>query len=192
MWPRLDSGQLAAMGGRKLGGFVAFLRRPDAERAAKEMDGAEWGGNTLKIGWGKAVPIPATAIYGASRSPRPRESAFASSNGADLLRLDNPRTQSPTTTPARLTAPARAPSAPTSTRTSSCAPKPPRARRRRRPRSVRARARARRSARAHGPSSGTASTSRSSSPLPSGCATTGGSSRRCSRTRRGTMRGSPS
>ncbi|GAA5852217.1 hypothetical protein JCM9279_006936 [Rhodotorula babjevae] len=63
MWPRLDSGHLAAMGGRKLGGFVAFLRRPDAERAAKEMDGAEWGDNTLKIGWGKAVPIPATAIY---------------------------------------------------------------------------------------------------------------------------------
>lgn len=65
MWPRLDSGQLASMGGRKLGGFVAFLRRPDAERAAKEMDGAEWGNSTLKIGWGKAVPIPATALYGA-------------------------------------------------------------------------------------------------------------------------------
>ncbi|TNY18596.1 hypothetical protein DMC30DRAFT_380285 [Rhodotorula diobovata] len=63
MWPRLDSGQLASMGGRKLGGFVAFLRRPDAERAAKEMDGAEWGNSTLKIGWGKAVPIPATALY---------------------------------------------------------------------------------------------------------------------------------
>ncbi|BGP49087.1 hypothetical protein JCM10450v2_004966 [Rhodotorula kratochvilovae] len=63
MWPRLDTGQLATTGGRKLGGFVAFLRRPDAERAAKEMDGAEWGDNVLKIGWGKAVPIPATALY---------------------------------------------------------------------------------------------------------------------------------
>ncbi|GAA6051080.1 hypothetical protein JCM3770_004702 [Rhodotorula araucariae] len=63
MWPRLDTGQLASTGGRKLGGFVAFLRRPDAERAAKQMDGAEWGDNVLKIGWGKAVPIPATALY---------------------------------------------------------------------------------------------------------------------------------
>ncbi|BGO92275.1 hypothetical protein NBRC10512v2_004539 [Rhodotorula toruloides] len=63
MWPRLDTGQLATTGGRKLGGFVAYLRRPDAERAAKEMDGAEWGDNVLKIGWGKAVPLPATAIY---------------------------------------------------------------------------------------------------------------------------------
>ncbi|BGP00344.1 U2-associated protein SR140 [Rhodotorula toruloides] len=63
MWPRLDTGQLATTGGRKLGGFVAYLRRPDAERAAKDMDGAEWGDNVLKIGWGKAVPLPATAIY---------------------------------------------------------------------------------------------------------------------------------
>lgn len=68
MWPRLDTGQLATTGGRKLGGFVAYLRRPDAERAAKEMDGAEWGDNVLKIGWGKAVPLPATAIYGDLRS----------------------------------------------------------------------------------------------------------------------------
>lgn len=72
MWPRLDTGQLATTGGRKLGGFVAYLRRPDAERAAKEMDGAEWGDNVLKIGWGKAVPLPATAIYGECRPLRLR------------------------------------------------------------------------------------------------------------------------
>lgn len=47
-----------------LGGFVAFLRRPDAEKAAKELDGAEWGGSMLKTSWGKAVPVPARAIYG--------------------------------------------------------------------------------------------------------------------------------
>ncbi|GAA5948548.1 hypothetical protein JCM10213_003898 [Rhodosporidiobolus nylandii] len=77
MWPRMDSGQLSVgLGGRKLGGFVAFLRRPDAERAAKEMDGAEWGDNTLKIGWGKAVPIPARALY----EP---ESGSTSSHGRD-------------------------------------------------------------------------------------------------------------
>lgn len=72
MWPRADS---VPVGGRRLlGGFVAFLRRPDAEKAAKELDGAEWGGNTLRTGWGKAVPLPARPIYGEptrflSRSP---------------------------------------------------------------------------------------------------------------------------
>lgn len=65
MWPRLDSGHLASVGGRKLGGFVAYLRRPDAERAAKEMDGVEWGDNIIKISWGKAVPVAARAMYGA-------------------------------------------------------------------------------------------------------------------------------
>lgn len=67
MWPRLDSGQLASVGGRKLGGFVAYLRRPDAERAAKEMDGVEWGDNVIKISWGKAVPIASRALYGTGR-----------------------------------------------------------------------------------------------------------------------------
>lgn len=53
------------VGGRRLlGGFVAFLRRPDAEKAAKELDGAEWGGSILRTGWGKAVPLPARAIFG--------------------------------------------------------------------------------------------------------------------------------
>ncbi|GAA5909241.1 RRM and SURP domain-containing protein [Sporobolomyces salmoneus] len=68
MWPRLESGQLnttAALGhqGRKLGGFVAFLRRGDAEKAVKDMDGAEWGDSILRCGWGKAVPIAARALY---------------------------------------------------------------------------------------------------------------------------------
>lgn len=62
MWPRADS---VPVGGRRLlGGFVAFLRRPDAEKAAKELDGAEWGGSILRTGWGKAVPLPARPIYG--------------------------------------------------------------------------------------------------------------------------------
>lgn len=57
------------VGGRRLlGGFVSFLRRPDAEKACKELDGAEWGGSVLRTGWGKAVPTPARAIYGESIS----------------------------------------------------------------------------------------------------------------------------
>lgn len=65
----METGQLnvnAPLGhqGRKLGGFVSFLRRSDAERAAKEMDGAEWGDSILRIGWGKSVPIASKALYG--------------------------------------------------------------------------------------------------------------------------------
>ncbi|GAA5965537.1 hypothetical protein JCM21900_004153 [Sporobolomyces salmonicolor] len=91
MWPRMETGQIntaASTGfmGRKLGGFVAFLRRPDAEKAAKEMDGAEWGDSILRIGWGKAVAIAATAIYepeggarrGSDRSTRRRRSRSTS------------------------------------------------------------------------------------------------------------------
>lgn len=63
MWPRLDAGPVP--GGRRiLGGFVAFLRRPDAEKAAKDLDGAEWGGSVLRTSWGKAVPLPVRPIYG--------------------------------------------------------------------------------------------------------------------------------
>ncbi|KAK4054169.1 hypothetical protein OIV83_001195 [Microbotryomycetes sp. JL201] len=64
MWPRADNIPFNARGGKShLGGFVAFLRRPDAERAMQELEGAEWGGNTLRLGWGKAVPLPARPIY---------------------------------------------------------------------------------------------------------------------------------
>lgn len=65
MWPRADmvpsSGVLVR---RALGGFVAFLRRQDAERAFKELDGVEWGGNVIRTSWGKAVPLPSAPIYG--------------------------------------------------------------------------------------------------------------------------------
>lgn len=65
MWPRLDGPIQAGPSTRRtLGGFVAFLRRPDAERAAKELDGFDWEGNTLRTGWGKAVPLGGRAIYG--------------------------------------------------------------------------------------------------------------------------------
>ncbi|GAA5980839.1 hypothetical protein JCM11641_004738 [Rhodosporidiobolus odoratus] len=91
MWPRMDSGQLnplaAGVGGRKLGGFVAFLRRPDAERAAKEMDGAEWGEAVIKISWGKAIPIPARALYepeaGSSRARRDNSRSRSRSRSPD-------------------------------------------------------------------------------------------------------------
>lgn len=69
MWPRLDgpnssSGPPAPIARRQLGGFVAFLRRPDAEVAMKEVDGVDWQGGLLRTSWGKTVPIPRGAIYG--------------------------------------------------------------------------------------------------------------------------------
>ncbi|GAA5935501.1 uncharacterized protein JCM15063_001056 [Sporobolomyces koalae] len=83
MWPRLDSGQInhnAHMQGRKLGGFVAFLRRPDAEKAVKEMDGAEWGDSVIRVGWGKAVPIASRALY------EPERGAYSSSHRSSRRR----------------------------------------------------------------------------------------------------------
>jgi hypothetical protein len=47
-----------------LGGFVAFMKREDAERAISEMDGFDWGGCVLRCGWGKSVPLPGRAVYG--------------------------------------------------------------------------------------------------------------------------------
>ncbi|KAM0789547.1 hypothetical protein ACM66B_000360 [Microbotryomycetes sp. NB124-2] len=78
MWPRADNIPFNARGTKShLGGFVAFLRRPDAERAMNELEGAEWGGNVLRLGWGKAVPLPARPIYeiegASSRSARDYE-----------------------------------------------------------------------------------------------------------------------
>jgi U2-associated protein SR140 len=39
--------------------FVDYLlRRSDAERACRELDGFDWGGHILRTGWGKAMPMP--------------------------------------------------------------------------------------------------------------------------------------
>lgn len=66
MWPRVDGSSIHRS---SLGGFVALLRRDDAEVAAKECDGLEWGGSVLRISWGKAVPLPSRAIFGSHLSP---------------------------------------------------------------------------------------------------------------------------
>lgn len=40
------------------------MRRTDAEKAISEFDGFNWGGHVLRIGWSKAIPIPAKALFG--------------------------------------------------------------------------------------------------------------------------------
>lgn len=75
-WPRFDEPppgtDVHALHSRRVGpksgltGFVAFMRREDAERALKEYDGLDWGGSILKVGWSKAVSLPARPSFGQS------------------------------------------------------------------------------------------------------------------------------
>tara|TARA_B110000977_G_scaffold103553_1_gene135128 strand:- start:3172 stop:5052 length:1881 start_codon:yes stop_codon:yes gene_type:complete len=59
-WPREDEDARLRT---QLSGFVAFMTRSSAERAKEEMDGAMLGRHDLRIGWGKAVPLPAKPIW---------------------------------------------------------------------------------------------------------------------------------
>ncbi|OCH95143.1 hypothetical protein OBBRIDRAFT_831241 [Obba rivulosa] len=70
MWPRGDAthGPGADMTASRrnknagLSGFVAFMKRKDAEAALRELDGFDWGGSILRVGWSKAVPVAAKPI----------------------------------------------------------------------------------------------------------------------------------
>ncbi|CDZ98296.1 Predicted splicing regulator, contains RRM, SWAP and RPR domains [Phaffia rhodozyma] len=102
MWPRYDEPppgvDASTLQGRRVGskagltGFVAYMKRQDAEKAVKELDGLDWGGSVLRVGWSKAMPLPARAIYditshsrrhsrspSRSRSPSPSTSHHPSS-----------------------------------------------------------------------------------------------------------------
>jgi U2-associated protein SR140 len=46
-----------------LSGFVSFMKRKDAEDALRELDGFDWGGSVLRVGWSKAVPMAAKPLY---------------------------------------------------------------------------------------------------------------------------------
>ncbi|KAF4528799.1 hypothetical protein B566_EDAN017041 [Ephemera danica] len=59
MWPRSDEEKAR---GRNCG-FVAFMNRKDGERALKSLNGKEVLQYEMKLGWGKAVPIPPHPIY---------------------------------------------------------------------------------------------------------------------------------
>ncbi|KAI9140589.1 hypothetical protein BKA69DRAFT_497249 [Paraphysoderma sedebokerense] len=72
MWPRTQEERDR---GRNCG-FVSYMKREDAEIAVKEMDGTEILGYVTRVGWGKAVPLPASPVY--VKKPLP-DSALASS-----------------------------------------------------------------------------------------------------------------
>ncbi|XP_063237472.1 U2 snRNP-associated SURP motif-containing protein [Bacillus rossius redtenbacheri] len=59
MWPRSDEEKAR---GRNCG-FVAFMNRKDGERALKFLNGKDVMSYEMKLGWGKAVPIPPHPIY---------------------------------------------------------------------------------------------------------------------------------
>ena len=59
MWPRTDEERAR----NRNCGFVAFMNRKDGERAIKHLNGKDIMGYEMKLGWGKAVPIPPHPIY---------------------------------------------------------------------------------------------------------------------------------
>ena len=59
MWPRDDEQRKR---GRNTG-FVAFMRREDAEKARDALDGVMLRDLQLSLGWGKAVPLPAVPVW---------------------------------------------------------------------------------------------------------------------------------
>ena len=80
MWPRTDASQgpgadiTSSRRSKNVGlsGFVSFMKRKDAEEALRELDGFDWGGCILRVGWSKAVPVAAKAAYG-TYNPRTAE-----------------------------------------------------------------------------------------------------------------------
>ncbi len=72
MWPRGDATvgpgnditSSRRMKNSGLNGFVQYMKRKDAEACVREMDGFEWGGSILRVGWSKAVPLASKPIYG--------------------------------------------------------------------------------------------------------------------------------
>lgn len=59
MWPRTEEERSR----NRNCGFVAFMRRRDAERSLDDMKGSTILGYEVEIGWGKAVPLPPTPFY---------------------------------------------------------------------------------------------------------------------------------
>ena len=72
MWPRGDAsiGPGADMTATRrtknsgLSGFVTFMKRKDSEKALRELDGFDWDGSVMRVGWSKAVPVAAKPMYG--------------------------------------------------------------------------------------------------------------------------------
>ncbi|KAI0032228.1 hypothetical protein K488DRAFT_50365 [Vararia minispora EC-137] len=110
MWPRSDASQgpgadMTSSRRSKsagLSGFVSFMKRKDAEAALRELDGFDWGGSVLRVGWSKAVPIAARPKYGESYS-----SGFASLSRSPSRERHKSRSRSPLRRTVRNRSPSR-------------------------------------------------------------------------------------
>ncbi|KAG0169240.1 U2 snRNP-associated SURP domain-containing protein [Apophysomyces sp. BC1015] len=52
-------------------GFVSFMNRKDAEQALKALDGKDFQGYIMKVGWGKALPLPSQPIFVLDNQSKP-------------------------------------------------------------------------------------------------------------------------
>lgn len=59
MWPRTEEEKSRG----RMCGFVAFMQRPDGEKAIRALNGKEIIGFEIKVGWGKAVQVPPRPYY---------------------------------------------------------------------------------------------------------------------------------
>ncbi|EDO34857.1 predicted protein [Nematostella vectensis] len=59
MWPRTEEEKSR----NRNCGFVAYMRRKDGDKAIKHLTGKDIMGFEMKLGWGKAVPLPPHPIY---------------------------------------------------------------------------------------------------------------------------------
>ncbi|KAK0485775.1 hypothetical protein IW261DRAFT_1452000 [Armillaria novae-zelandiae] len=106
MWPRTDAtvgpgSDMTATRRTKnsgLSGFVSFMKRKDAEEALRELDGFDWGGSILRVGWSKAVPVAAKPMYGNSKER---------GHGADFRDKPSRRSRSPSWNHSRSRSPPR-------------------------------------------------------------------------------------
>ncbi|CAO3679763.1 unnamed protein product [Umbelopsis ramanniana] len=63
MWPRSQEEKER----NRNSAFISFMKRSDAEKALKAMDGKDLHGHLLRVCWGKAVPLPAQPIFALER-----------------------------------------------------------------------------------------------------------------------------
>ncbi|ORX92772.1 hypothetical protein K493DRAFT_263093 [Basidiobolus meristosporus CBS 931.73] len=59
MWPRTPEEKER----NRNCGFISFMKRDDAMQALKSLDGQEIKGHAIRVGWGKAVTLPAKPIF---------------------------------------------------------------------------------------------------------------------------------
>ncbi|KAJ1543203.1 U2 snRNP-associated SURP domain-containing protein [Cladochytrium tenue] len=86
MWPRTQEERER----NRNCGFVSFMVRADAERAVKALDGTDLMGYVMRVGWGKAVPIPAQPIYAHSTSALAGAAATKAHQGKPEVRVQIP------------------------------------------------------------------------------------------------------